>query len=108
MPDFSLTRNYLRDYEMRSGKGQQVWREWCQVFFWVCKEQLPARVISVIKAWHRDALLRSPPAKSSHKNDLQRDTAGCGPGAAIRYVTLADLRLICKNMDNNVYNTRLW
>lgn len=59
------------------------------------------------KSMTQDALLRSPPAKSSHKNDLQR-AARCGPGAAIRdYVTLADLRLICKNMDNNVYNTRL-
>ena len=36
------------------------------------------------RAWHGDTLLRSPPAKPSHKNDLQRDTQQ-GVGLALPF-----------------------
>ena len=62
--------------------------------------------------WYSMTRGHTPPLPSSQalpqKWPTKRHTAGCGPGAAIRYVTLADLRLICKNMDNNVYNIQLW
>lgn len=70
---------------------------------------LVRRALHVIKVMKDGigARSRSPPATSSHRNDLWMTQLGGGPGSAPCYVIVSDLRLICKNVNNNVYSAML-